>query len=253
MKYFYFIAVALFLLLTNSTVVVAGQVVAVNSPRDGFLALRSDPSAKVGSRLDKVPHGTELHLSQCVKTESDIPWCKTVFNGKEGWVFSKYVIIKVAQNPPQSNEAQAIKQPVQPSGSSSSSSVNNPKHAEYESKAAFVFEKDAQIQIGLGMLGSTQADPLLPKRLGMSKGKLIVIKSYWLMSRDESDWNSGGKLYLYNDYSMGKPYTIQCNVSPEQGDMIVKDGKRRELYMVGIIKEFTSEWGLALDPCQVEF
>lgn len=42
-----------------------GRIVTVNSPGDGFLALRSAPSSETGSRLAKIPHGTAFTIGAC--------------------------------------------------------------------------------------------------------------------------------------------------------------------------------------------
>jgi len=67
--------------------------VVVNTPGDGFLALRSDPSSKKGYRVSKIPHGTKINLLDCVKSyTTDHSWCKTTYNGESGWVSSKFTI-----------------------------------------------------------------------------------------------------------------------------------------------------------------
>lgn len=58
----------------------------VNTPGDGFLALRSEPSIRCGKRLLKIPHNTVLTLDECVTSEADGRWCRTGFQGEVGWV-----------------------------------------------------------------------------------------------------------------------------------------------------------------------
>ena len=65
--------------------------VMVNSPGDGFLALRSEPTTKSGRRLAKIPHGTTLRLGVCQPTPSG-SWCQTSFQGLTGWVLDRYVV-----------------------------------------------------------------------------------------------------------------------------------------------------------------
>lgn len=65
--------------------------VIVNSPDDGFLALRSEPTTKSGKRLAKIPHGTALRLGVCQPT-SNGSWCQTSYAGLSGWVLDRYVM-----------------------------------------------------------------------------------------------------------------------------------------------------------------
>ena len=73
------------------------QTARVNSPGDGFLALRSIPDAKNGMMLAKIPHGTNLEIIGCQKSPSQLPgkrrgrWCRTNYNGQEGWVFDAFL------------------------------------------------------------------------------------------------------------------------------------------------------------------
>lgn len=66
----------------------------VHSPNDGFLALRSNPSSRSGSRLRKVPHGTPLSLEECIYTSPGNRWCKTAFADMQGWAYAQYLIIE---------------------------------------------------------------------------------------------------------------------------------------------------------------
>ncbi|WP_428995635.1 SH3 domain-containing protein [Lamprobacter modestohalophilus] len=70
----------------------AGNVsVTVNTPGDGFLALRSEPTTKSGRRLVKIPHGTPIQLGTCLRDQGG-NWCQTSYNGLSGWVFDRYVV-----------------------------------------------------------------------------------------------------------------------------------------------------------------
>jgi hypothetical protein len=64
----------------------------VNTPGDGFLALRSEPTIRRGGRLLKIPHDTRLTLDGCVNRQTDGRWCSTTFNGQQGWVFEHYLV-----------------------------------------------------------------------------------------------------------------------------------------------------------------
>ncbi len=73
------------------------QTARVNSPGDGFLALRSIPDAQNGTMLAKVPHNTNIEIIGCQKTPTQLPgkrrgrWCRTNFNGQSGWVFDAFL------------------------------------------------------------------------------------------------------------------------------------------------------------------
>ena len=75
---------------------IKGTPATVNSPNDGFLALRSKPDHKTGSRLAKIPHGARINLYGCSSKRTKIGsrtgrWCLTRYAGKTGWVFDAWV------------------------------------------------------------------------------------------------------------------------------------------------------------------
>lgn len=68
----------------------------VNSPNDGFLALRDKPDADYGVRLAKIPHGTVVTLEDCQRQRVTISgrtgrWCMVTFDGTTGWVFDAWL------------------------------------------------------------------------------------------------------------------------------------------------------------------
>ncbi len=72
------------------------QPVTVNSPRDGFLALRSEPNHRSGSQLRRIPHGTALMLGACVPNLQTIDgrkgrWCQVQYEGETGWIFTAWI------------------------------------------------------------------------------------------------------------------------------------------------------------------
>jgi hypothetical protein len=68
----------------------------VNSPRDGFLALRSEPNSETGYRITTIPHGTNITVLGCPnpatvgKTRGR--WCQVIYNGQSGWAFDAFMI-----------------------------------------------------------------------------------------------------------------------------------------------------------------
>lgn len=68
----------------------------VNSPGDGFLALRSAPDSEKGERLAQIPHGTQVTLENCEKEQVKIGsrtgrWCMVTYRGHTGWVFDAWL------------------------------------------------------------------------------------------------------------------------------------------------------------------
>jgi hypothetical protein len=72
------------------------QIARVNSPNDGFLALRNTPDAEIGDRLAKIPHGTNIEIIGCQKKSTRIGtrsgrWCRANYSGQSGWVFDAFL------------------------------------------------------------------------------------------------------------------------------------------------------------------
>jgi hypothetical protein len=72
-----------------------GTTARVNSPGDGFLALRSQPSAEAGYRILKIPHGAAVSVISCQdysKTSTRAGrWCQVNYAGNFGWAFDAYL------------------------------------------------------------------------------------------------------------------------------------------------------------------
>lgn len=72
-----------------------GRTAYANSPGDGFLALRSEPSSESGERVAKIPHGAALTVIDCPRASNigKMPgrWCRVVYNGLEGWAFDGFM------------------------------------------------------------------------------------------------------------------------------------------------------------------
>lgn len=66
-----------------------------DSPRDGFLALRSEPSSETGYRIAQIPHGAQLTVLACPRPSNvgKMPgrWCQVVYNGQAGWAFDGFM------------------------------------------------------------------------------------------------------------------------------------------------------------------
>jgi hypothetical protein len=68
----------------------------VNSPNDGFLALRNIPDA-TGGRLAKIPHNSTVALNNCEKNKVTVGgrsgrWCQVEYAGQTGWVFDAWLV-----------------------------------------------------------------------------------------------------------------------------------------------------------------
>lgn len=73
-----------------------GRTATVNSPKDGFLALRNLPSSDMGERIAKIPHGTKISVMTCSPQATTIAgksghWCMTTYDKKSGWVFDVWL------------------------------------------------------------------------------------------------------------------------------------------------------------------
>jgi len=66
----------------------------VNSPGDGFLALRTEPSAVTGARILQIPHGSNLSVLACLPKAAGKKgrWCRVNYNGNVGWAFDGFLI-----------------------------------------------------------------------------------------------------------------------------------------------------------------
>ncbi len=68
----------------------------VNSPGDGFLALRSLPNSEAGERILKIPHGATISIGACGPVTRPVNrsgrWCQASYNGYSGWVFDAYLV-----------------------------------------------------------------------------------------------------------------------------------------------------------------
>jgi hypothetical protein len=68
----------------------------VNSPGDGFLALRDKPHAGFGNRLAKIPHGATVTIENCGPLQQRLGgrigrWCMVTWNNQTGYVFDAFL------------------------------------------------------------------------------------------------------------------------------------------------------------------
>lgn len=66
----------------------------VNSPNDGFLALRTAPSSESGERIMQIPHGSTVKVMSCQKAAPGKKgrWCRVDFDGNVGWAYDQFLI-----------------------------------------------------------------------------------------------------------------------------------------------------------------
>jgi len=66
-----------------------------NSPRDGFLALRSEPNSETGYRVAQIPHGATLTVLGCPRPSNIRKmagrWCRVIYDGQTGWAFDAFM------------------------------------------------------------------------------------------------------------------------------------------------------------------
>jgi hypothetical protein len=81
--------------LTNTAPPTSNKVTArVNSPNDGFLALRTEPSAETGERILQIPHGATVTVQGCLPKGpgKKARWCRVDYNGNVGWAYDGFLI-----------------------------------------------------------------------------------------------------------------------------------------------------------------
>lgn len=69
----------------------------VNSPGDGFLALRSEPSSNYGYRVLQIPHGAMVRVLGCQNYMQSVGgrngrWCQVYYAGYTGWAFDGWLV-----------------------------------------------------------------------------------------------------------------------------------------------------------------
>lgn len=74
-----------------------GSTAWVNSPGDGFLALRSEPNSNLGYRILQIPHGANVRVHSCQSYSQNIGgrtgrWCRVSYGGTTGWAFDGWLV-----------------------------------------------------------------------------------------------------------------------------------------------------------------
>lgn len=69
----------------------------VNSPGDGFLSLRTEPSVKTGTKLIEMPTGAIVQLEDCQRESTVVDtkrgrWCLVSYRGQTGWAFDAWLV-----------------------------------------------------------------------------------------------------------------------------------------------------------------
>ena len=68
----------------------------VNSPGDGFLALRTFPNSQAGTKILEIPHGATISVGGCLNSSKIAKragrWCRANYDGFSGWVFDAFLI-----------------------------------------------------------------------------------------------------------------------------------------------------------------
>jgi hypothetical protein len=127
-------------------------------------------------------------------------------------------------------------------------SPQNTPTTEFNFKSEFAY----QGAIGNpGVQGKSASPDLFRKKLGTSIGHKITLPDFFLWKLDSREWTRGGKLYVMNDDSLGPEYGVQCELSPADGDRIMKTRSRRAVDVTGVIKSYSISRGLVIDPCHI--
>ena len=76
--------------------VITSRTARVDSPGDGFLALRNLPSSDIGERIARIPNGATIPIGGCLPRmrigKRAGRWCKASYGGYSGWVFDAWLI-----------------------------------------------------------------------------------------------------------------------------------------------------------------
>lgn len=81
---------------TTATPVQTALTARVNSPNDGFLALRTSPSVKSGEQILQIPHGATVTVIDC-QGYTTIGnrrgrWCRVKYDNQQGWSFDAFLV-----------------------------------------------------------------------------------------------------------------------------------------------------------------
>lgn len=78
--------------------IITSRTARVDSPGDGFLALRNLPSSDIGERTARIPDGATIEIGGCLPRmrigKRTGRWCKASYRGSTGWVFDAWLIYR---------------------------------------------------------------------------------------------------------------------------------------------------------------
>lgn len=111
----------------------------------------------------------------------------------------------------------------------------------------FIFESDIDMAI------QQETNRILGKQLNTSRGENVLLSKVYVWSADSSDWLNGGKLHLFNDYSLGTSMKVTCSISPSQGDKWMEKNTKRDVEMTGKIVSYSTRNGLVISPCKIRY
>ena len=117
----------------------------------------------------------------------------------------------------------------------------------------FGTEYDYQRRMGNPVVTDSNKSPeMFKKQLATSLvGSPVRMNDFFVSSYDGADWEKGGKLHVFNDYSLGEEYAVRCSLNPNDGDKIMKHKKRISIDISGVISSYSSSRGLVIDPCMI--
>lgn len=109
----------------------------------------------------------------------------------------------------------------------------------------FRFESD----IAMGV--AVSQSPVVARKINMAAGETIIIDEVDIWTMDARDWENGGDLILFNDFSLGIETKVQCIVTNEDLSMsFMEKGKRlTNVEMTGVIQSYSRTAGLVIDNC----
>ncbi len=91
--------------------------------------------------------------------------------------------------------------------------------------------------------------PITKRALVTNSGKTISIHKMYFFSIDTSQFESGGPLVIFNDYSLGRDSKISCFLLGKDAEAFASNNSKRLVNVFGTIESFSSMGGLVIKPC----